>query len=73
MAQEIREDLVSRRLRPGALKPRRNAHMAPQSCASHCGTDPFLGAAFSAYTRVIPDVAVFPVPRRWRKCADARR
>jgi len=30
-------------------------------------------AAFSAYTRVITDVAIFPVRGRRRKCADARR
>jgi hypothetical protein len=46
--------------------------MAPQSCASRSGTDPFLCAAFSAYKRVIADVAIFSVRRR-RRNADARR
>src|SRR5258705_2866085 len=36
-------------------------------------TDPFPCAAFSAYARVITDVAIFPVRGRRRKCADARR
>jgi hypothetical protein len=36
-------------------------------------TAPFLCVAFSAYKRVIADVAIFPVRGRWRKCADARR
>jgi len=36
-------------------------------------TDPFLCAAFSAYKRVIADVAIFPVRGRRRKCTDARR
>jgi len=44
-----------------------------QSCASHSRTDPFLCAAFSAYKRVITDVAIFPVRGRCRKCADAWR
>src|SRR5258705_13296754 len=50
----------------------RKSHMAPQSCASHSRTDPFLCAAFSAHTRVITDVAIFPVRGRRKKCADAR-
>src|SRR5258705_13184514 len=51
-----------------------NAPMAPRSCASHSRTDPFLCTAFSTYTRVITDVAIFRVRgrRRW-KYADARR
>ena len=36
-------------------------------------TDPFPCAAFSAYARVITDVAIFPVRGRRRQCADARR
>jgi hypothetical protein len=47
--------------------------MARQSCASHSRTDPFLCTAFSAYTRVITDVAIFPVRGRRRECADTRR
>ena len=50
-----------------------NAHMAPQSCASHNRPDPFLCAASSAYKRVITDVAISPFRGRRRKCAEARR
>ena len=55
------------------LEPGREGGHHPQSCASHSRTDPFLCAAFSAYKRVIADVAIFSVRGRWRKCADARR
>jgi hypothetical protein len=44
-----------------------------QSCASYSRTDPFLCAAFSAYKRVIADVASSPVRGRRSKCADAQR
>src|SRR5260370_1506785 len=45
----------------------------PQSCASHSRTDPFLCAAFSPYTRLITDVAIFPVLWRRSECASLRR
>ncbi len=42
-------------------------------CLGGDRSDAFLCAAFSAYKRVIADVAIFPVRGRRRKCADARR
>jgi hypothetical protein len=45
----------------------------PRSCASYSPTDPFLSVAFSAYTRVIADVASSPVRGRRSKRAEARR
>jgi hypothetical protein len=49
-------------------------HGAPQDLSARGrNSHKFLCVAFSAYKRVIADVAIFPVRGRWRKCADARR